>query len=104
MCIRLFWMSIYFVGTKEMSFLCIMKFSLVSLLVLLSLSSCKSEYEQRLEQARKLKERMSLVEANISMNERTDLSNEIELLHEEIEFLAKVSGNEKLFLKEVYND
>lgn len=104
MFIRLFWMSIYFDGTSEMLFLCTMKFSLVSLLVLLSLSSCKSEYEQRLEQARKLKDRMSLVEVNVSMNERTDLSNEIELLHEEIEFLAKVSGNEKLFLKEVYND
>lgn len=81
-----------------------MKFSLVSLLVLLSLSSCKSEYEQRLEQARKLKDRVSLVEANISLNKRSNLSNEIELLHEEIQFLAKVSGNEKLFLKEVYND
>ena len=97
-------MSIYFDETSEMSLLCSMKFSLVSLLVLLSLSSCKSEYEQRLEQARKLKDRMSLVEANISMNKHSDLSNELELLHEEIQFLAKVSGNEKLFLKEVYND
>ena len=81
-----------------------MKFWLVSLLLLLSLSSCKSEYEQRLEQARELKERMSLVEANISMNEQSSLSNEIEILQGEILFLAKVSGNEKLFLKEVYGD
>lgn len=81
-----------------------MKLSLVSLLVLLSLSSCKSEYEERLEEALELKERISVVEANISMREQSNLSGEIELLEEEIQFLAKVSGNEKLFLKEVYAD
>ena len=87
-----------------MSFLCTMKLSLVSLLVILSLSSCKSEYEERLEQARELKERMSLVEANSSIYDKYNLSNEKELLEDEIQFLAKVSGNEKLFLKEVYQD
>lgn len=81
-----------------------MKFSIVSLLVILSLSSCKSEYEERLEEARELKERISLVEENISMDDQYDLPNEIQVLQEEIQFLAKVSGNEKLFLKEVYND
>ncbi|PHR26458.1 MAG: hypothetical protein COA38_14855 [Fluviicola sp.] len=81
-----------------------MKLFLVSLLVILSLSSCKSEYEERLEQARALKVRLSLVQSNISMNEQSNLSSEVDLLHEEIQFLAKVSGNEKLFLKEVYND
>ncbi|MCJ8289820.1 MAG: hypothetical protein HRT58_09170 [Crocinitomicaceae bacterium] len=81
-----------------------MKLFLVSLLVILSLTSCKSEYEERLEQARALKVRLSLVQSNISMNEQSNLSSEVDLLHEEIQFLAKVSGNEKLFLKEVYND
>lgn len=81
-----------------------MKFSLVSLLVLLSLSSCKSEYEERLEEARELKERMALVEANSSIYEEYDLTNEKELLEEEIRFLAKVSGNEKLFLQEIYGN
>jgi hypothetical protein len=81
-----------------------MKLSLVSLLVLLSLSSCKSEYEQRLEEARELRESMVLVEANSSIYEEYNLDNEKELLDEEIRFLAKVSGNEKLFLKEIYED
>jgi len=81
-----------------------MKLSLVSLLVLLSLSSCKSEYEERLEEARVLKESMALVEANSSNYEQYDLYNEKKLLEDEIRFLAKVSGNEKLFLKEVYED
>jgi hypothetical protein len=82
-----------------------MKLTIVSiLLVILSLSSCKSEYEERLEEARELKARMTLVEANLSIYEQYNLPNEIESLQEEIEFLAKVSGNEKLFLQEIYND
>ncbi|MDG1331506.1 MAG: hypothetical protein P8P74_04205 [Crocinitomicaceae bacterium] len=81
-----------------------MKLYLVSLLVLLSLSSCKSEYEERLEEARALKERMALVEANSDIYEQYDLFNEKELIEDEIRFLAKVSGNEKLFLKEIYAD
>ena len=81
-----------------------MKLSLVSLLVILSLSSCKSEYEERLEEARELKERMSLVEANIAIYKKYGISNEKELLEDEIQFLAKVSGNEKLFLEEIYKD
>jgi len=88
-----------------MYFLCSMKLTIVSiLLVILSLSSCKSEYEERLEEARELKARMTLVEANLSIYEQYNLPNEIESLQEEIEFLAKVSGNEKLFLQEIYND
>ena len=97
-------MSIYFVSTVEMSFLCSMKLIIVSLLATLSLSSCKSEYEERLEQARELKVRMSLVEENISIYKKYNLFNEKELLEDEIQFLAKVSGNEKLFLKEIYKD
>lgn len=81
-----------------------MKFYLVSLLLTISLVSCKSEYEERLEQARELKERMLFVEANIDMGNTKNLTNELQLLHEEIQFLAKVSGNEKLFMKEVFND
>ena len=97
-------MSIYFAQSIQMSLLCTMKLSLVSLLVILSLSSCKSEYEERLEQARELKESLTLVDANNSIYEEYDLRNEKKLLEEEIRFLAKVSGNEKLFLEEVYED
>jgi hypothetical protein len=82
-----------------------MKLSIVSLLlVIISLPSCKSEYEQRLEEARELRESMELVEANRSIYEEYDLVSEKELIEQEIRFLAKVSGNEKLFLKEIYED
>jgi len=98
-------MSICFAQAVQMSFLCWMKLILVSLLlVIISLSSCKSEYEQRLEEARVLKKSMALVEANSSIYEEHEFLNKKELIEEEIRFLAKVSGNEKLFLKEIYED
>ena len=98
-------MSIYFAQTNKMSLLCSMKLSIVSLLlVIISPPSCKSEYEQRLEEARELRESMELVEANRSIYEEYDLASEKELIEQEIRFLAKVSGNEKLFLKEIYED
>ena len=97
-------MIIYFARTGNLSLLCGMKFYLVSLLLIISLASCESEYEQRLEQARELKERMQLVESNLATNNAKNLSAELESLQEEIQFLAKVSGNEKLFMQEVFND
>jgi hypothetical protein len=81
-----------------------MKFYLVSLLLVISLGSCESEYEQRLEQARELKERMQWVESNLASNNAENVSRELKLLQDEIQFLAKVSGNEKLFMQEVFND
>lgn len=82
-----------------------MKFFTVSLLLLgLLFTSCKSEYEERLEEAKGLKEKITKVEASSSLLPRERLISEIENLEEEINFLAKVSGNEKLFLSEVYND
>ena len=101
----LFYLSRFLVRTVEVSFLCSMKFITISLLLLgLLLASCESEYEERLEEARELKEKMTMVEASNTLLPRERLINEIENLEEEIFFLAKVSGNEDLFLSEVYSD
>ena len=81
-----------------------MKLIVASLLLMITLFSCKSEYEERLEQARALKQRMQRVESNLSADNAKNLSNELQLLQDEIQFLAKVSGNEKLFMQEVFND
>ncbi|MFT5777546.1 MAG: hypothetical protein ACI837_000482 [Crocinitomicaceae bacterium] len=82
-----------------------MKLISVSLLLLiLLLASCKSEYEERLEQGRELKEKMTMVQASNTLLPRERLIDEIENLEQEIFFLAKVSGNEDLFLTEVFND
>lgn len=75
-----------------------------SLLLSLTLFSCKSEYEERLEQGRELKERMQRVESNLANTYAENLFYELQSMHAEIQFLAKVSGNEKLFMQEVFND
>ncbi|MFT5858591.1 MAG: hypothetical protein ACI865_000679 [Flavobacteriaceae bacterium] len=82
-----------------------MRLIIVSFLLLgLLLTSCKSEYEERLEEAKELKVRITMVEASNSLLPRQNLVNEIEILEEEIFFLAKVSGNEQLFLDELYHN
>lgn len=82
-----------------------MKSSLVSLpLIALLLYSCKSEYHERLDQAKELKEKMSLVQASNDIIPRERLIYQINRMKEEIHFLAKISGNEELFLKEVFED
>lgn len=64
--------------------------------------ACKSEYHIRLEQAKELRKKMIMVEASNNLLPRKQLIDELKSMREEIEFLAKVSGNEELFLKEVY--
>lgn len=75
-----------------------------SLLLLMSLASCKSEYDERMEQALELKEKIVLVERSNNLAPRKSLITEIEMLNEEIQFLAKISGNEELFLQELFNE
>lgn len=81
-----------------------MKLLISALLLNIMLCSCKSEYHERLEQAQGLKEKMVMVEASNDLLPRKRLINEIKTLQKEIQFLAKISGNEDLFLTEVYND
>ncbi|MDG1428075.1 MAG: hypothetical protein P8P87_04250 [Crocinitomicaceae bacterium] len=92
-----------FVRLVEVPFLFNLKLITVSLLLLsLLFTSCKSEYEERLEEVKELKEKITMVEASNSLLPKERLINEIENLEDEISFLAKVSGNEKLFLAEVH--
>lgn len=82
-----------------------MKYSLISLLLLaLLFSACKSEYHERLDEAKELRKKMSMVEASNDLLPRKQLIEELRSMKEEINFLAKVSGNEELFLKEIYED
>ena len=68
------------------------------------MGSCKSEYEERLEEAKVLKEQIHLVQVNHHLLPEAHLEDEIELLETKIYFHAKVSGNEELFLKEVFGE
>ena len=82
-----------------------MKPTTVFLIILtLCFSSCTSEYEESLKQGKVLRERLSEIEQNNLML-TTDYSNvEVKEIHEEIELLSKVSGNEELFMKEVFGN
>jgi hypothetical protein len=95
-------MNIKIVENRDFTQLCNMR----SLLLILSciglfmLSSCSSEYSERLNRARELKQKLS--EA-IKEQERVGVSfnDEIVAILEEIDFHAKVSGNEELFIREL---
>lgn len=63
--------------------------------------SCTSEYEERLEQAKELKNRIMIIEASNFITPNDDLSNEIHEMEKRILFLAKVSGNAEAFLSEL---
>lgn len=66
--------------------------------------SCESEYEERLKQGLHLKERLALMERSSDALSDEVLQTEIETIRNEIVLLAKVSGNEELFLSQVFND
>ena len=79
-----------------------MKITILLLLIFLGASSCTSEYEERLEQGRNLKNRLELVEGTSDYISSSQLLVEINNIRNEISLLAKVSGNEDLFLKQLF--
>ncbi|MDX2359719.1 MAG: hypothetical protein QNK23_02855 [Crocinitomicaceae bacterium] len=67
-------------------------------------TSCTSEYEERLEEGLHLKERISVMERSNAMLADEYLMSEIESMRNQIDLLARVSGDEELFLTQVYED
>ena len=70
----------------------------------LSMSSCTSEYEERLQQGKSLKARLIGLKSNDLMYSEEASSVEEEEIYNEIHMLARLSGNEQLFLKEVFSN
>ena len=68
------------------------------------LGSCTSEYEERLEEAKILRERFLLVEESNFLSPNPELKNEMQKIESEINFLAKLSGNEEMFLIDIKKD
>ncbi len=73
----------------------------VLLLFACFLGSCTSEYEERLEEAKILRERFLLVEETNFLSPNHELINEMQKIESKINFLAKISGNEEMFMMEV---
>ena len=61
-----------------------------------------SEYEERLSQGLVLKDKLMVIEKTAELSGSGQLSEEIEEIREEITLLARVSGNEDLFLQQLY--
>ncbi|MEJ6582992.1 MAG: hypothetical protein QNL61_05040 [Crocinitomicaceae bacterium] len=83
-----------------------MKTMLLLLLLLsgLSLTSCTSEYEECVKEGITLKKRLIGLESNDLMISGDTNSIEAKEIYNEINLLAKVSGNEQLFLQEVFSN
>ncbi len=91
-----------FARSECLSLLCCMKLmTFALLLLLLSFNSCTSEYGECLQEAKKLKQQIAFIEKSNFVSPNENLLYEIEKIEAEIEFLAKVSGNEELFLSEI---
>ena len=70
----------------------------------LSMSSCTSEYEERLKEGKSLKARLTSLESNTRLYSEETSSIEEKEIYNEIHMLARLSGNEQLFLKEVFSN
>jgi len=67
------------------------------------LFSCKSEYEERLAQAKVVRVKIEKIQSMDEYGIKIALQEEINDLRDEIIFLSKVSGNENKFLEELFN-
>lgn len=83
---------------------CSMKTLLISTLVflLIGLQSCQSEYSERMAKAIELKRKYMDVKSIMIESNNNNLSKTLDEIEEEIKFQAKISGNEELFLKEIW--
>lgn len=80
------------------------RFYLLLILVGVASTSCTSEYEQRLEEGRILVDRLEKVEGTSDYISDNQFVLEVSEIVNEINLLAQVSGNKKLFLQEIYED
>lgn len=69
-----------------------------------SLTSCTSEYEECLKEGKTLKTRLTGLKSNDLMYSGEISSVEEREIYNEINLLARLSGNEQLFLKEVFSN
>lgn len=70
---------------------------------LFALQSCQSEYSERMSKAVKLKEQYQRVQDNM-VTQNPDLQIQLSKIENEIRFHAALSGNESLFLEEIWNN
>lgn len=80
-----------------------MKTLLLLILIGLSTSSCTSEYEERLEEGKELIHRIDFLEERKNQLSDELIKEELTTISNELSVLAKLSGNETLFLMQLKN-
>jgi len=80
------------------------KIYLLFVLIGIASTSCTSEYEQRLEEGRILVDQLKIVEGTSDYISDNQFVLEVSQIVNEINLLAQVSGNKKLFLQEIYKN
>lgn len=95
-----------FARSEILSLLCNMK-KLVfatALLIGLGLQSCQSEYSERMAKAIELKKKHTEIQNILTESKNADLKAALSDIEKQIEIQAAISGNEELFLKELWRN
>jgi hypothetical protein len=80
------------------------KISLIVLGLGILVASCQSEYGERMNKALQLKKEYQKVHIHLQNSKNPNLITQLSEIKKEIRFHATVSGNEQLFLKEIWNN
>ena len=78
--------------------------SLIILVLGILLTSCQSEYGERMKKALELKKEYQKVHIHLQNSKNPNLITQLSAIRKEIRFHAAVSGNEQLFLKEIWDN
>lgn len=81
-----------------------MNILLLILIAPLGFQSCQSEYGERMSKAMELKRQYQQVQHHMDEQESSLLKAQLSNIEKEIEFHAALSGNESLFLEEIWNN
>lgn len=68
------------------------------------ITSCQSEYGERMNKALQLKKEYQKVHVHLVNSNNPNLKTQLSEIEKEIRFHATISGNEQLFLKEIWNN
>lgn len=68
------------------------------------ITSCQSEYGERMKKALQLKKEYQKLHIHLQKSNNPNLISQLSEIKKEIRFHATVSGNEQLFLKEIWNN
>lgn len=92
---------IFFEHSENLSLICNMKSLILLISIPLLFGSCTSEYDERLSEAKELHQRYLKIEENNMFSPNADLVKELDKIQSEIDYLAKVSGNEHMFFRDL---